>query len=306
MKRLYQFLAVSLLSMIMCCQSAMKTSAGTDKIMDTTTLRKSINAELSHHPEGEFAIAVKDLSNGETFFMNEKEKFHAASTMKTPVMIETYRQASIGKFRITDSILVKNEFKSIVDGSRYSLDSTDDSEHDLYTRLGTTLSIYDVLHRMITMSSNLSTNLIIELVGAENVTATMRTFGANDIQVLRGVEDNKAFEKGLNNMVTAYDLMLIMERIASDSAVDKAASEAMIGILLDQHFREKIAGKLPGDVKVASKSGSIVAVSHDSGIVFLPDGRKYVIVLLSRGVQDEQSVDNTLANVSKLIYDYIR
>ena len=113
--------------------------------------------------------------------------------------------------------------------------------------------------------------------------ATMRQLGAMDIQVLRGVEDEKAFQKGMNNMTTAYDLMLIFDRIASGKAVDAASCEKMIDILKAQHFKEVIAGKLPDDVEVASKSGWIEGICHDSGIVFLPDGRKYVLVLLVEG-----------------------
>ncbi len=67
--------------------------------------------------------------------------------MKTPVMIEAYKQAAEGKFKLTDSIIVKNEFKSMVDGSLYSLDSTDDSEYDLYRKIGTKLTIYDIMHQ---------------------------------------------------------------------------------------------------------------------------------------------------------------
>jgi beta-lactamase class A len=123
--------------------------------------------------------------------------------------------------------------------------------------------------------------------------------------VLRGVEDNKAFAKGLNNTVTAWDLLLIMEALANGKAVDAASSAAMIKILMDQELTDKIPKKLPPAVKVASKSGSITAVSHDSGIVYLPDGRKYVLVLLSKGVRDLDDVNNTLANVSRLVYDFM-
>jgi beta-lactamase class A len=272
---------------------------------DLTQLRKSIMDELATHPEGTFAVAFKDLTSGVQFFLNEHETFHAASTMKTPILIETYKQAAAGKFRITDSVVVKNEFKSIVDGSKYSLDSIDDSEHDLYTKVGMKLPLYDILHRMITMSSNLATNNIVDLVGAKNANATMRALGAKDIQVLRGVEDNKAFEKGMNNTTTAYDLMRIMESIAMGKAVNKEACDAMIKIMLDQHFTEKIAKNLPAGVKVASKSGSLTGVSHDSGIVFLPDERKYVVVLLSKGVQNNDDVNKTLAKVSRFIYDFV-
>jgi beta-lactamase class A len=260
--------------------------------------------ELSRHPEGVFAIAAKDMSSGKSFFLNEHDNFHAASTMKTPVLIETYKQAGAGKFKINDLVTVKNEFQSIADETKYSIDSMDDSEHALYTMIGKKTSIYDLLYRMITMSSNLATNNIIDLVGAKNVNQSMRNLGAKDIQVLRGVEDNKAYEKGMNNTVTAYDLMLIMESIATGKAVGRAASDEMIKILTHQHFTDIIAKELPQGVKVASKSGSITKITHDSGIVFLPDGKKYVVVLLSRGVQDHHAVSATLANVSKLIYNY--
>ena len=271
---------------------------------DTTGLRKELEAEFANHPDGYFAIAFKDLSSGKTFFMNEHASFHAASTMKTPVLIETFRQASKRKFKIEDPIEIKNTFSSIVDGSPYSLDSTDDSEHDLYTHIGQKLPISDVLHRMITKSSNLATNIMIDLVDAKKVMATMHSLGAKDIQVLRGVEDDKAFEKGLNNTTTAFDLMLIMEHIANGTAVNKKSSEAMIKILMDQYFRDVIPAKLPADVKVASKSGSITGICHDSGIVFLPDGRKYVVVLLSKGIKDHNVATNTLANASRIIYDH--
>jgi CubicO group peptidase (beta-lactamase class C family)/beta-lactamase class A len=272
---------------------------------DVTQLRKSILAEFDSHPEGYFAVAFKDLSTGKQFFINEHETFHAASTMKTPILIETYKLAAAGKLRITDSILVKNQFRSIYDGSNYSPDSTDDSEHDLYTKIGTKLTIFDMLHLMITMSSNLATNNMVELVGAKNANATMRSLGAKDMLVLRGVEDDKAFDRGMNNTTTAYDLMLVMESLALGKAVSKEASDAMIKIMFDQHFTDKIAKNLPTGVKVASKSGSLAGVSHDSGIVFMPDGRKYVVVLLSRGVLSYDDVNKTLANVSKLIYDYL-
>lgn len=287
-------------AILSCAQPTISSMKGNNKILE-----EKIYKALSIHPQGKFAIAFKDLYTGETFFLNERETFHAASTMKTPVLIETFKQAASGKFSIDDSILVSNEFKSIVDSSIYFLDPGQDSEQDLYTRIGSKLPIRDLLHRMITRSSNLATNIIIDLVGASNVNNTMRELGAKDIQVLRGVEDGKAYEKGLNNSSTAYDLLLIMESLATGSAVNTEASKDMISILLDQQHRDKIAAKLPPGVKVASKSGSITAVSHDSGIIFLPEGKLYVLVLLSSGVQDEKRVNETLADISRIFYDYI-
>jgi beta-lactamase class A len=252
-----------------------------------------------------FGIAFKDLQTGKTLLLNEKENFHAASTMKTPVLVELFKQAAAGKFSMTDSIVIKNSFSSIVDGSEYSLDSADDSEFELYKNIGEKRSIASLAYEMIILSSNLATNLLIDLVKPDSVMTTMKKLGANDIKVLRGVEDNKAYEKGLNNTTTAYDLLLIYEQIAKEKLISAAASKEMIKILLDQRFNEIIPALLPANVKCAHKTGSITGVQHDSGIVFLPDGRKYVLVLLSRfDPADEKEVIKVMAAVSKLVYDY--
>ena len=269
------------------------------------TLKKQIEARLSQ-VEGEFAVAFRNLETGAALSINEKISFHAASTMKTPVMIEVFRQAKLGRFKLSDSILVKNEFKSIVDGSPYSMDIGDDSADGLYGKIGLKMTIYDLTYLMITLSSNLATNILIDLVDAKNANATMRRLGANDISVLRGVEDNKAYDLGLNNTVTAFDLALIFEKIARNEPNGKKASKQMLKILFDQKFNEIIPAKLPKDVKVAHKTGSITGVQHDSGIVFLPGGKKYVLVLLSRKLKDVDAGVAALAEVSGMIYDFVR
>ena len=254
-----------------------------------------------------FGIAFKDLQTGKIVLLNEKDNFHAASTMKTPVLIEIFKQAAAGKFSLTDSIVIKNSFISIADGSEYSLDSRDDSELELYKNIGGKRTIASLAYQMIILSSNLATNLLIDLVKPDSIMHTMKEMGANDIEVLRGVEDNKAYQKGLNNTTTAYDLLLIYEQMANEKLISAAASKEMIRILLDQRFNEIIPAQLPKDVKVAHKTGSITGVQHDSGIVLLPDGRKYVLVLLSRfDPPDEKTVIRAMADVSKLIYDYMQ
>lgn len=268
------------------------------------SLEGSIKEKLGDE-NGFFAISFKDLQTGETILINEKEFFHAASTMKTPVMIEVFNQAAGGKFSMNDSLVVQNRFKSIVDGSEFSLDIKDDSETGLYSEIGKKMSISSLVYEMIIMSSNLATNMIIEKVDPRQVNQTMRQIGANDIQVLRGVEDSKAFEKKLNNTTTAYDLMLIFEKLAGEELVSPQASRAMVKILLDQHFNEIIPARLPSTVKVAHKTGNITGVQHDSGIVYLPDGRKYVLVILSKNLVDEKKSIAAMAEVSEMIYNHV-
>jgi len=267
------------------------------------SLLQKVQAELNQQ-KGFFGIAYKNLQTGETVLWNEHISFHAASTMKTPVMIEIYKQVAAGHLVLTDSVTVKNSFRSIVDSSLYQLNPNDDSEQSLYGMVGKRIPLSELVYRMIIQSSNLATNMLIEMVDGKKVTQSMRDLGAMDIQVLRGVEDGKAFEKGLNNTTTAYDLMLIFEKMARGEILNKAASEDMIRILLDQRFGELIPALLPKNVKVAHKTGSITGVQHDSGIILLPDGRKYVLVMLSKDLKEVKSAVEAMARVSEIIYQY--
>jgi beta-lactamase class A len=258
---------------------------------------------LNRQP-GTYALAVKHLPDGDTILINEKEMFHAASTMKTPVMIEIFRQAAEGKIGLDDTLLVQNEFASIVDGSSYHLSPADDSDDEVYQKMGTHQTIRYLLFRMITRSSNLATNLLMKLADGKQVTTTMRSLGAPTIQVMRGVEDSKAYRHGLNNVTSAYDLMKIFEQIALGKAVSKDASQQIVNILLQQFYKDLIPAKLPEGTLVAHKTGWITGVHHDSGIIFLPGGGQLVLVLLSKKAIDESATKQMLATIARLVYDF--
>jgi beta-lactamase class A len=255
--------------------------------------------------KGRFAVAFSDLKTGEQLFINEKEQFHAASTMKTPVMIEVFRQAAEGILSLEDSVVVSNAFKSIIDGSEYSLSFDDDSEDGLYRRIGQKETVRNLVEKMITVSSNLATNILIGIVGPDNIMKTMKTMGCHDIRVLRGVEDSKAFSAGKNNSTTAYDLMLIFQQIARNSIVRPDACEEMRSILRAQKFKDMIPALLPADVIVAHKTGSITNVQHDSGIITLPDGHSYVLVILSKELSSNKEGIGAVASLSKAVYDAV-
>lgn len=249
------------------------------------------------------AVAYYDLATGHELLINPDANFHAASTMKVPVMMELYRQAAAGKLSLNQRIGIKNDFASIVDGSHYSLTPESDSEQMLYKRVGEKETIRELLRLMITVSSNLATNILIERVTPERVMDLMREIGANNIRVRRGVEDGKAFEKGWNNTTTARDLMIILRRIAERRAVSPKASDEMIKVMLDQKFNEGIPAGLPKEVRVSHKTGSITKVNHDAAIVYAPGRKPYVLVVLERGIEDEKRAHKLIADISRVVYE---
>jgi beta-lactamase class A len=263
-----------------------------------------IQARIAVEPGVQVGLAYIDLASGDTLFLNADSSFHAASTMKVPVMVELFRRANTGSFRMNQGLLLVNQFASIVDGSLYALDSSSDSDTTLYHRIGERVRVDTLLRLMITRSSNFATNTLITLVGADAVTRTMRSLGAQRIQVLRGVEDGKAFEKGLNNTTTARDLGIILRAIEEGRAASAAATREMLGILMAQEFNEKIPAGLPPGTRVAHKTGEITAVSHDAAIVY-PTGRKpYVLVVLTRGIADGVKSSKLIADISAIVYTH--
>jgi beta-lactamase class A len=273
---------------------------------DDSELKAKLEALVRASGAETVAVACHDLATGHELLINADTDFHAASTMKVPVMMEVYHQASEGKLSLDQRIPVRNDFRSIVDGSHYVLDPESDSDQSLYKRVGQTETVRELVRLMITVSSNLAANLLIEQVTPARVMDLMRTIGAKNIRVLRGVEDGKAFERGLNNTTTARDLMIIFRRIAERSAVSPKASDEMIKIMLGQKFNEGVPAGLPPAVRVSHKTGSITRISHDAAIVYPPNRKPYVLVVLTRGMEDENRAHKLIADISRIVYGTLK
>ncbi|HYN21578.1 MAG TPA: serine hydrolase, partial [Thermoanaerobaculia bacterium] len=173
------------------------------------TLPGEIERIVARHGKRKLvAVAYQHLGTGATFSLNDRERFHAASTMKVPVMMAFFDAVDRRATRLAEPIPIRNEFHSIMDGSVYTLDPKEDGDPDLYQSAGQNLPLEELIRRMIVRSSNLATNLLIERIGAPTIMDLLRRLEAYDIRVLRGVEDDKAYEAGMNNVTTAHDLRL--------------------------------------------------------------------------------------------------
>lgn len=270
-----------------------------------------LHDRVAREAPGEVSVALIDLGSGRRLGIGDTVRMHAASTMKVPVMLELFRQAEAGRFSLDDSLVVKNEFTSIADGSRYSLSPEDDSDTEIYTWVGGRATLRELIHRMITLSSNLATNILIELADPDSIRTTLAAIGAEGMQVLRGVEDIPAFRRGMNNSTTADGLARVLEAIARCEQGDArfglelspTACAEMADILGDQQFTEKIPSGVPAGVRVANKTGWITEIDHDGAIVY-PTGRSpYVLVVLTRGIADRKVAARAAGDISRMVWD---
>jgi beta-lactamase class A len=248
----------------------------------------------------EVAVAFETLDGGLKWLRHPDDSLHAASTMKVGVLIELYRQAHEGQLRLDDPLVVKNQFASLVDGSPYSLNAADDDETTLYAVVGETRTLRQLSELMITVSSNFATNLLIQKLGVDHIRATMHALGADGMNIRRGVEDSKAFAKGLNNTTTARALLTLMTAIASGRAVDAESSHQMQAVLERQHSNDAIPAGLPPGTRVAHKTGEITAIKHDAAIVLAP--RPFVLVVMTRGLAKNEDASALIAELTRRLY----
>lgn len=280
---------------------------GCDRSSDArraANLESAVADVVADYPEATIAVVVIDPESDTRLSLNGDTTFHAASMMKVPVMIEVFRQANEGRFSLDDSLTVENRFSSIVDSSEYSIET--DSDDSIYDDLGEQMSILDLTRNMITVSSNLAANLLIDYVDPDSVQRTVDRLGADGVRVLRGVEDLKAFEAGLNNTATADGLAALFEALMEQRAVSPEADSQMIRILIDQQFNSMVPRGLPENAAFAHKTGWITGVHHDGGIVFSTRHAPYVLVVMTRGIEDEGESAEAGAEIATAVHGVLR
>jgi len=257
------------------------------------------NLEAAPPPAGtEVGLALLDLGSGDSLWRNALWRVHAASTMKVPVLIELAQRVDAGAYSWDRPVLVRNEFRSIVDGSPYKLAA----EPVLDSLEGQLIPARLLAGLMITRSSNFATNLLVAELGAPQIQATARALGADSIVVLRGVEDQKAYDRGLSNTTTARDLAVLLAAIATGRAASDSSTAIMLDILSHQEFREGIPAGVPPGTRVASKTGNITGINHDAAVIFPPDRPPYVLVILTQGFESPADAERWMAEVSRVVW----
>lgn len=251
------------------------------------------------------AAHVHDYES-ERHFTHEGERwFHAASTMKVAVLLTLFQAAGTGTVRLEDRLHVRNRFRSIADRSIFNISRDRDADPAVHRRVGRSMKLLELAHPMITRSSNLATNLLLDHLTPAAVQETLSKAGVTGMKVVRGVEDNAAFEQGLNNVTTAQGLVQLFRLLRDEHFFSEAARRQMLDILFAQEFNSMIPALLPGSTKVAHKTGEISTCTHDAGLVLLPGRRPYAVAILTEHPPEVEAPQKVVARVSRAIYEFI-
>ena len=270
----------------------------------------SLRGQITHIAEaaGATAVAVAffDSRHKTEWGFHAERWFHAASTIKVPVLLGVFAAIEDGGLTEFSRVHIRNRFYSIVDASPFRIDRGRDSTPEVHEALGKTMQVRELARHMIVTSSNLATNLLIDIVGVERIRKTLDDLGLSDgIDFRRGVEDNVAWENDINNRITAEGLTKALRMIAEEKAISPAACHHMLDILHGQEFKRGIPAGLPTEARVAHKTGEISTVAHDAGIVYLPDREPYVLVILTEWNPNSTGRQDTIARISRAVYQHV-
>jgi beta-lactamase class A len=268
------------------------------------TLRAAIEEITRAQNTVACGVAVHDHQSGFRFELNGDRLFHAASTIKVAILLALMKAVDEGQVRLSDPLHVRNRFLSAVDGTPYHLDSGGDGYPQLYKSVGRTAKIGDLADTMITSSSNLATNLLLDFIGTERAGEVLDAAGVKGVHLRRGVADDKAFEQGMNNETTAKGLVELFATLRGDF-LSKNSRDHAIHILLEQRFTSMIPAGLPSHATVAHKTGEISTACHDAGIVYLPEREPYIVAILTEVDPEKNGHRDTVAKISTAVYEAV-
>jgi serine-type D-Ala-D-Ala carboxypeptidase (penicillin-binding protein 5/6) len=288
------FLAL-LLSIVLSISSATVQAFQPNELADKLT-------PLIQAHQGQVSLAVKHLKSAAEFYWEADRAMPTASLIKFPIMIEAYRQQSLGRVDLDSRIDLKPDDK--VPGSGI-----------LTTHFSSvSLSLRDAIQLMIAFSDNTATNLVVDQIGLPSTALTMEQLNCPNTKLHAKVyrRDTSIFpdrsqQFGLGS-TTAREMISLLERLEHGQLVSLEACEAMKKHLLACDDKTKLKRLLPAVTKVAHKTGAVSATRTDAGLIYTPSGPIAVCVLTNdnkdQSWQDDNAAQLLCANLGKVIYDH--
>ncbi|MCL4425088.1 MAG: class A beta-lactamase-related serine hydrolase [Firmicutes bacterium] len=225
--------------------------------------------------KGKPAVAIKNLTSGESYFYNAEEIYPAASVIKLPLLVGLFKKAEEGLLSLRQRHPLVQAEKDLVGTIGSGI------LQDLENGLEPTVA--DLAMLAISVSDNIATNMLIDLVGMDYVNQTMGSLGFQATRMITKIGNYAAMAQGHDNKINAREMVTLLERLYHGEVINPSVSEGILRILKRQKFSH-IAALLPLGTEVASKSGSLKGIRHDVGLVYLPQGA-FAMAVLTRELE---------------------
>jgi beta-lactamase class A len=246
--------------------------------------------EIAAEIGGVTAVAARDTARGRALDLRAAEPFPAASVIKIAILIELVARTEEGDLLPSEIAVLRDEDR--VEGSGVLR----------MLHAGVRLTLQDLAHLMITVSDNTASNMLIDRLGCERISARLAALGLRQTRLERRFYDFAARDAGRDNWIAAGEMADLLLAIERRQVVSHAACDRILDILRKQQFTNRIPKLLPPDTPVAHKTGTVSGVCHDAGIIYAPAG-PLVLVVLTRGIECQAVAEGGIRHIARLMYD---
>ncbi len=250
-------------------------------------LRESIENRLSGLP-GDVCFYYESLATGESVAHNADRSVAAASVIKLAVLAEAFRQMESGLACADEAFTIRSEDKMPSCGALTYL-------HD-----GLSVTLLDLCVLMVILSDNTATNLLIRRLGIGPINETLRALGLRATALNRLLFDSAASARGVQNIITAREIGLLLRLLYEGKVVSPEASARMLSILSDQRLNGQLTFFLPRGVRTANKTGEATGMTHDVGIVYA--ARPFLVCFCSQNT-DVPAMERAMQDITLLLYE---
>lgn len=249
--------------------------------------------KLSKAYRGYVGIYMKDLETGRTWEYRADRRFPSASLIKVPIMAAVFEKVRSGALTLDTQVRLTRSSRVGGSGSLK------------WVRDGTSLSVMELLYKMITESDNTAAKMLINTVGMDYLSRTFQQLGLEHTNITREGMSLTSRRVRKENYTTPREMALLMERIYDGELVDAKASEFMMETLKHTHARTRLRRGLPLGWEIGNKTGLLRRSCHDVGVVFSPRG-DYVIAVLTSKVPSYSSAKRFISKVARQTYKYYK
>lgn len=251
------------------------------------TLNQQLRS-LASRVHAAIALDVLDLETGYNAGFNAAKSMPAASTIKLPVMVEVFAQLEAGRFDLQHRVRLTASDKDYGSGELCDAPA------------GTTYPVSDLVEKMIDVSDNTATNMLIRLVGRQSINRRMEELGL-DRTHLAGDVRTSGWSIRRTLRTSPADLVRLLTLMAKHRLIDEWSSNQMIAILEADRINTLLPEPLPPDVPIAHKTGSLNDTLNDAGIVFAAES-PYVIAVMTTALPSADLGRSFIHSVSRITY----
>jgi beta-lactamase class A len=270
--------------------------------VDLTNAHRPLSAAVDALRKGEGVVSVVARVSGEDqprVSVDPDARHYSASVMKLPILVAAHRLAERGLLDLDRRVRVHDEFESRNPGHRFTMDQDEDSDPATWAALGTDVPLGELVHRMVTVSGNLATNVVLDEVGTDEVAAVLADAGCSErTTIVRGIEDYPARDSGIDNLITADDMARLLVALAEGRLAGPEATATCERILRAQEYRNGIPAGLPEGLVIGNKTGWISSVNHDVALVRAPGLPPVGIAVLVSAPGTEEEREAGIARVA--------